>query len=109
MKTAQELRVGNVVMIGKDPMVVQRAEFSANAPGRLCVGIAVERAHRTLNEIGVNVLNAIRIRLVIQPVIPAAGSQGEGQRLGLTKLHLVLQRQQALGRRIDAREKCTEN
>ncbi len=28
MKTAQELRVGNVVMIGKDPMVVQRAEFS---------------------------------------------------------------------------------
>ena len=28
MKIAQELRVGNVVMIGKDPMVVQRAEFS---------------------------------------------------------------------------------
>ena len=28
MKTAQELRVGNVVMIGKDPMVVLRAEYS---------------------------------------------------------------------------------
>ncbi|OYY60613.1 MAG: elongation factor P, partial [Hydrogenophilales bacterium 28-61-11] len=28
MKTAQELRVGNVVMIGQDPMVVVRAEFS---------------------------------------------------------------------------------
>jgi elongation factor P len=28
MKIAQELRTGNVIMIGKDPMVVQRAEFS---------------------------------------------------------------------------------
>jgi elongation factor P len=28
MKTAMELRAGNVVMIGKDPMVVQKAEFS---------------------------------------------------------------------------------
>jgi len=28
MKTAQELRAGNVVMIGQDPMVVVRAEFS---------------------------------------------------------------------------------
>ena len=28
MKTAQELRAGNVVMIGKDAMVVQKAEFS---------------------------------------------------------------------------------
>jgi elongation factor P len=28
MKTAQELRVGNVVMVGKDPLVVQKAEFS---------------------------------------------------------------------------------
>ena len=28
MKTAQELRAGNVVMVGKDPMVVQKAEFS---------------------------------------------------------------------------------
>ncbi|MCD6680355.1 MAG: elongation factor P [Burkholderiaceae bacterium] len=32
MKLAQELRVGNVVMIGKDPMVVQRAEL--NRSGR---------------------------------------------------------------------------
>ena len=28
MKTAQELRVGNVVMIGKDAVVVQRAEYT---------------------------------------------------------------------------------
>lgn len=28
MKIAQELRTGNVVMVGKDPMVVQKAEFS---------------------------------------------------------------------------------
>ena len=28
MKTAQELRVGNVFMLGKDPMVVSKSEFS---------------------------------------------------------------------------------
>ena len=28
MKTAQELRSGNVIMVGADPMVVQKAEFS---------------------------------------------------------------------------------
>jgi elongation factor P len=28
MKIAQELRVGNVIMVGKDPLVVLRAEFS---------------------------------------------------------------------------------
>ena len=28
MKTAQEIRAGNVIMIGKDPMVVQKAEFT---------------------------------------------------------------------------------
>ena len=32
MKLAQELRTGNVVMIGKDPMVVQKAEY--NKSGR---------------------------------------------------------------------------
>ncbi|MCL4775299.1 MAG: elongation factor P [Burkholderiaceae bacterium] len=32
MKIAQELRTGNVVMIGKDPMVVQKTEF--NKSGR---------------------------------------------------------------------------
>jgi elongation factor P len=32
MKIAQELRAGNVIMIGKDPMVVQKAEF--NKSGR---------------------------------------------------------------------------
>ncbi|GIK84585.1 MAG: elongation factor P [Betaproteobacteria bacterium] len=28
MKIAQELRAGNVIMVGKDPMVVQKAEFT---------------------------------------------------------------------------------
>jgi elongation factor P len=28
MKIAQEIRSGNVIMVGKDPLVVQRAEFS---------------------------------------------------------------------------------
>ena len=28
MKTAQEIRVGNVIMVGKDPLVVLKAEFS---------------------------------------------------------------------------------
>jgi elongation factor P len=28
MKTAQELRAGNVIMVGNDPLVVQKAEFS---------------------------------------------------------------------------------
>ena len=32
MKTAQEIRSGNVIMVGKDPMVVQKAEF--NKSGR---------------------------------------------------------------------------
>lgn len=32
MKTAQELRVGNVIMVGNDPLVVQRAEY--NKSGR---------------------------------------------------------------------------
>lgn len=32
MKTAQEIRVGNVIMVGKDPLVVQKAEF--NKSGR---------------------------------------------------------------------------
>lgn len=32
MKTAQEIRAGNVVMIGTEPMVVQKAEF--NKSGR---------------------------------------------------------------------------
>ena len=28
MKIAQEVRAGNVIMVGKDPMVVQKAEFT---------------------------------------------------------------------------------
>ena len=32
MKTAQEIRTGNVIMLGNDPMVVLKAEF--NKSGR---------------------------------------------------------------------------
>lgn len=32
MKTAQEVRIGNVIMIGNDPMVIQKAEY--NKSGR---------------------------------------------------------------------------
>jgi hypothetical protein len=32
MKTAQEFRAGNVIMVGKDPMVILKAEF--NKSGR---------------------------------------------------------------------------
>jgi len=33
MKTAQEIRVGNVIMHGKDPMVVLRTEYSRGGRG----------------------------------------------------------------------------
>ena len=33
MKTAQEIRVGNVIMQGKDPMVVLRTEYSRGGRG----------------------------------------------------------------------------
>ncbi|GAA5088349.1 MAG: elongation factor P [Alcaligenaceae bacterium] len=55
MKTAQELRVGNVVMMGSEPLVVQRAEY--NKSGRnsavvklkfknLLTGSASEAVHK---------------------------------------------------------------
>ena len=34
MKIAQEIRAGNVIMVGKDPMVVQKAEFTSPAATR---------------------------------------------------------------------------
>ncbi len=33
MKTAQEIRVGNVIMHGKDPMVVLRTEYQRGGRG----------------------------------------------------------------------------
>ena len=43
MKTAQELRVGNVVMIGKDPMVVLKAEY--NKGGRNAAVVKMKMKH----------------------------------------------------------------
>ncbi|ANN78836.1 elongation factor P [Bordetella flabilis] len=51
MKTAQELRVGNVVMVGKDPLVVQKAEY--NKSGR----------------------NAAVVKLKFKNLLTAAGSE----------------------------------
>jgi len=33
MKVAQEIRVGNVIMQGKDPMIVLRTEYSRGGRG----------------------------------------------------------------------------
>ena len=41
MKIAQELRAGNVVMIGKDPMVVQKAEYNQYEVEGDCMGDAL--------------------------------------------------------------------
>ena len=40
MKLAQEVRAGNVIMVGKDPMVVQKAEFTKS--GRNASGVKMK-------------------------------------------------------------------
>jgi elongation factor P len=42
MKIAQELRAGNVIMQGKDPMVVQRTEYSRGGRGAATVRIKMK-------------------------------------------------------------------
>jgi elongation factor P len=42
MKLAQELRAGNVVMIGKDPMVVQKTEYSRGGRGAATVRLKLK-------------------------------------------------------------------
>ncbi|MEY3887985.1 MAG: Elongation factor, partial [Pseudomonadota bacterium] len=37
MKIAQEIRVGNVIMQGKDPMIVLRTEYSRGGRGAATV------------------------------------------------------------------------
>src|SRR6516162_3373880 len=55
MKTAQEVRSGNVIMVGKDPLVVQKAEFSKSGRNasvvkmklkNLLTGAATETVYR---------------------------------------------------------------
>ncbi|MCS6765472.1 MAG: elongation factor P [Candidatus Protistobacter heckmanni] len=66
MKTAQELRVGNVFMIGADPMVVQKAEY--NRSGRnaavvktkmknLLTGVPAESVYKADDKFDVVVLD----------------------------------------------------
>ena len=49
MKTAQEIRAGNVVMIGTEPMVVQKAEFNKSGRNSAVVKMKpVSYTHLTL-------------------------------------------------------------
>ncbi|HLU76974.1 MAG TPA: elongation factor P [Burkholderiales bacterium] len=66
MKIAQELRVGNVVMLGNDPMVVQKAEFSKSGRNasvvkmkfkNLLSGAAAENVYRADEKFDVVVLD----------------------------------------------------
>src|SRR5690606_35625859 len=43
MKTAQELRVGNVIMVGNEPLVVQKAEY--NKSGRNAAVVKLKFQH----------------------------------------------------------------
>ncbi|MEQ6291790.1 elongation factor P [Vogesella sp. GCM10023246] len=65
MKTAQELRAGNVFMVGSDPMVVQKAEFSKSGRNssvvkmkmkNLLTGSASEAVYRADDKFDVVVL-----------------------------------------------------
>ncbi|MTD32684.1 elongation factor P [Paludibacterium denitrificans] len=65
MKTAQELRAGNVFMVGNDPMVVQKAEFSKSGRNasvvkmkmkNLLTGAASEAVYRADDKFDVVVL-----------------------------------------------------
>ena len=42
MKTAQELRVGNVVMIGADPMVILKTEYNKSGRNAAVVKIKMK-------------------------------------------------------------------
>lgn len=65
MKTAQEVRAGNVIMIGNDPMVVQKAEFTKSGRNasvvkmklkNLLTGNATESVYRADDKFEVVVL-----------------------------------------------------
>ena len=66
MKTAQELRAGNVFMVGSEPMVVQKAEFSKSGRNasvvkmkmkNLLTGAASEAVYRADDKFDVIVLD----------------------------------------------------
>jgi len=65
MKTAQEVRAGNVIMVGNDPMVVQKAEYSKSGRNasvvkmkmkNLLTGSASENVYRADDKFDVVVL-----------------------------------------------------
>ena len=45
MKTAQELRVGNVVMINNTPMVILKSEYSKGGRGASTVKLKMKNLH----------------------------------------------------------------
>ena len=51
MKTAQELRVGNVVMIGTDAMVVLKAEYSRSGRNSSVVKMKFKNLLTTLTKV----------------------------------------------------------
>lgn len=65
MKTAQELRIGNVFMAGDDPMIAQKGEYTKGGRSSAKVGMelknlltdaAIETTHKTDDELDVAVL-----------------------------------------------------
>ena len=52
MKTAQELRAGNVFMVGNDPMVVQKSEYNKSGRNAAVVKIVYKDGKYTVPEIG---------------------------------------------------------
>ena len=45
MKIAQEIRAGNVIMHGKDPMVVLKTEYSRGGRNSATVRMKMKRSH----------------------------------------------------------------
>src|ERR687896_279976 len=104
MKTAQELRVGNVMMVGKDPLVVLKAEF--NKSGRnasvvkmklrnLLSGSVTETVYRADEQIDVVIYNGRPISVEVPQTVvreiaytePAVRGDTSGKVLKPAKLH----------------------
>lgn len=71
MKIAQELRTGNVVMIGKDPMVVIKAEY--NKSGRNAAVVKMKMKN-LLTDLLYSALSTTMASLPIFTTLPARSS-----------------------------------
>jgi len=75
MKTAQEVRAGNVIMIGNDPMVVQKAEY--NKSGRNSAVVKMKMKNLLTGSASENVYRATQVR--------SRGSGAQGSHLLLLR------------------------